>query len=215
VAESVCPAEHGALCKLVESTTSNEWLARASDWLIAKPLSILALVAIALVVRWLVHRAIDKLTTRAANGAVPAIVMRGRIPQILIEQSADAAERRQQRASTMGSLLKSIATGVVSVIVIFMAISQLGYDIAPLIASAGIVGVALGFGAQTLVKDFISGVFLTLEDQFGVGDVVNLGTATGTIEAVGLRVTRLRDSEGTVWYVRNGEILAVGNMSQQ
>src|SRR4028119_2441284 len=183
VAESVCPAEHGALCKLVENTTSNEWLARASDWLIAKPLSILALVLIAVVVRWLIHRAIDKLTARAANGAVPAVVMRGRIPQILVEQSADAAERRQQRASTMGSLLKSIASGVIAVIVIFMAISQLGYDIAPLIASAGIVGVALGFGAQTLVKDFISGVFLTLEDQFGVGDVVNLGTATGTIEA--------------------------------
>ena len=90
----------------------------------------------------------------------------------------------------------------------------MGYNIAPLIASAGILGVALGFGAQSLVKDFLSGIFMILEDQYGVGDVVNVGEATGTVEAVGLRVTRLRDVDGTVWYVRNGEILAVGNMSQ-
>jgi moderate conductance mechanosensitive channel len=95
-----------------------------------------------------------------------------------------------------------------------MAISELGYDIAPLIASAGILGVALGFGAQSLVKDFLSGIFMILEDQYGVGDVVNVGEASGTVEAVTLRVTRLRDVNGTVWYVRNGEILRVGNMSQ-
>jgi moderate conductance mechanosensitive channel len=115
----------------------------------------------------------------------------------------------------MGGLLKSITTGVIAVIVLFMIISELGYDIAPLIAGAGIIGVALGFGSQTLVKDFLSGIFMILEDQYGVGDVANLGVATGTIEAVGLRVTRLRDVDGTVWYVRNGEVLAVGNMSQQ
>jgi small conductance mechanosensitive channel len=95
-----------------------------------------------------------------------------------------------------------------------MVISEIGYDVAPLIASAGIIGVALGFGAQTLVKDFISGIFMILEDQYGVGDVIDLGEATGTVEGVGLRVTRLRDVNGTVWYVRNGEVLRVGNMSQ-
>jgi small conductance mechanosensitive channel len=95
-----------------------------------------------------------------------------------------------------------------------MVISQLGYDIAPLIASAGIIGVALGFGAQGLVKDFLLGIFMILEDQYGVGDSIDLGEASGTVEAVGLRVTRLRDVNGTVWYVRNGEVLRVGNMSQ-
>ncbi len=213
VAVSVCPPD-GDLCRLVEDTTSNEWLARASNWLIAKPLSIVALLLIGVIVRWLVHRAVDKITTRATEGAIPA-VMRARVSQLFLEDSAAAAERRQQRATTMAGLLKSIATGVIAAIVIFMVVAQLGYNIAPLIASAGVVGVALGFGAQSLVKDFLSGIFLILEDQYGVGDIVNLGAASGTIEAVGLRVTRLRDVDGTVWYVRNGEILAVGNMSQE
>jgi Mechanosensitive ion channel len=135
--------------------------------------------------------------------------------QLFLERHAVVAERRQQRATTMGGLLKSIATGVIASIVVFMTVAQLGYNIAPLIASAGIVGVALGFGAQSLVKDFLSGICIILEDQFGVGDIVKVGAAAGTIEAVGLRVTRLRDVDGTVWYVRNGEILAVGNMSQE
>ena len=214
MADPVCPTDHGELCRLVYESTGNAWVAKASNWLIAKPLSILALVVIGIVIRWLLHRAIDKITRRAASGAVSGLLSRSRVPQLFLEHTTVAAERRQQRAETMGSLLKSITTGVVAAIVIFMVIAQLGYNIAPLIASAGILGVAIGFGAQSLVKDFLSGIFLILEDQYGVGDIVNVGAATGTIEAVGLRVTRLRDVDGTVWYVRNGEILAVGNMSQ-
>src|SRR6187200_2366728 len=122
--------------------------------------------------------------------------------------------RRVQRAQTMGSLLKSIVSGVVVAVAATMMLSELGVDIAPIVASAGIIGVALGFGSQTLVKDFLSGIFMIFEDQYGVGDVVDLGEASGTVEAVSLRVTRLRDVNGTVWYVRNGEILRVGNMSQ-
>ncbi len=95
-----------------------------------------------------------------------------------------------------------------------MMLSEVGVDIAPIIASAGIIGIALGFGAQSLVKDFLSGVFMILEDQFGVGDIIDIGEATGTVEAVSLRVTRLRDINGTVWYVPNGEIMRVGNQSQ-
>jgi small conductance mechanosensitive channel len=114
----------------------------------------------------------------------------------------------------MGSLLQSISTGVIFTIALMMVLSEIGMNIAPLIASAGIIGVALGFGAQSLVKDFLSGIFMIFEDQYGVGDSVNLGDVSGTIESVGLRVTRLRDVDGTVWYVRNGEILKVGNQSQ-
>jgi small conductance mechanosensitive channel len=95
-----------------------------------------------------------------------------------------------------------------------MVLSELRVNVGPLIAGAGIVGVALGFGAQSLVSDFLSGLFMLFEDQYGVGDVVDVGDATGTVEAVTLRVTRLRDVNGTVWYVRNGEIMRVGNMSQ-
>ncbi len=211
---SVCPSEEDDLCQLVEEVTGNRWLAQASDWLIARPLSILTLIVFALVVRWLLHRMIDRIAARAGEGTVPGVIARGRMPQMFLERRPAVAQRRQQRAATMGGMLKSIATGVVFTVMVFMVVSELGYDIAPLIASAGIIGVALGFGSQSLVKDFLSGVFLILEDQYGVGDVVDAGSATGEIEAVGLRVTRLRDVNGTVWYVRNGEILAVGNMSQ-
>ena len=115
----------------------------------------------------------------------------------------------------MGTLLKSITSGVIVAVIFTMMLSALGLDIGPMLASAGILGVALGFGSQTLVKDFLSGIFMIFEDQYGVGDVVNLGDGlTGTVEAVSLRVTRLRDTNGTVWYVRNGELLRVGNMSQ-
>jgi small conductance mechanosensitive channel len=99
-------------------------------------------------------------------------------------------------------------------VLVIMVLAELGYNIAPILAGAGVLGVAVGFGSQSLVKDFLSGVFMLVEDQYGVGDVVDLGSATGTVEAVSLRVTRLRDVDGTVWYVRNGEILRVGNMSQ-
>jgi small conductance mechanosensitive channel len=214
VATEACPNENDDLCRYVEDVTGSDWLARASDWLIATPAAILTLILIGALVRWLVHRAIDRLTLRASEATVPGVLARGKVPQMFLEYSAAAAERRQQRAQTMGSLLKSISTGVIASIVVFMVVAQLGYNIAPLIASAGIIGVALGFGAQSLVKDFLSGIFMILEDQYGVGDVIDLQTASGTVEAVGLRVTRLRDVNGTVWYVRNGEILAVGNMSQ-
>jgi len=213
VASTPC-ASGDDLCDFVERTTGRDWLATASNWLIAKPAAILLLLVIGLIVRWVVHRLINRVTSRAARGAIPPAFARGKVPQAFLEHSAIAAERRQQRAETMGSLLRSITTGVVAAIVVFMVIAELGYNIAPLIASAGILGVALGFGAQSLVKDFLSGIFMILEDQYGVGDVIDVGAATGTVEAVSLRVTRLRDVNGTVWYVRNGEMLAVGNQSQ-
>jgi moderate conductance mechanosensitive channel len=125
-----------------------------------------------------------------------------------------ATTRRAQRSKTIGDLFKSIVTGVLVGIIGTMMLSEVGVDIAPIIASAGIIGIALGFGAQSLVKDFLSGVFMIVEDQYGVGDVIDVGEAIGTVEAVTLRVTRLRDLNGTVWYVPNGEILRVGNMSQ-
>ena len=96
-----------------------------------------------------------------------------------------------------------------------MILPILGINITPIIASAGVVGIALAFGAQTLVRDYISGIFLILEDQYGVGDEIVIGTVTGTVEEVLLRTTRLRDAEGTLWHFRNGEILSVGNRSQK
>jgi len=125
-----------------------------------------------------------------------------------------AAARRAQRAQTMGSALSSGATFLVGALVIVIALGLLHVDVGPLLASAGVVGVALGFGAQTLVKDFLAGISMLAEDQFGVGDVVDVGEASGVVEQVGLRVTQIRSLNGTLWYVRNGEILRVGNMTQ-
>jgi small-conductance mechanosensitive channel len=186
----------------------------AYGWFVAAPASILLIVVLGLFFRWFVCRSIDRLVSRAIKGTVPGIIANSKAGEFLADLRPGSNERRKQRAETMGSLLKSITTGLTLAIVIVMVLAKLGQPIAPIIASAGILGIAFGFGAQNLVKDFLSGIFMILEDQYGVGDAVDLGEATGTVEAVGLRVTRLRDVNGTVWYVRNGEILRVGNQSQ-
>ena len=208
----------GTLCTWVYDQTGNQTAANVTDWVVGKPSALVGLILIGLLVRWLLHRVIDRIVSRAEHGVLPDRLSRaiagGRMAAALNLRDDPGYTRRVQRAATMGSLLKSIVSGVVFAVIALMFISELGYDIAPLIASAGILGVALGFGSQTLVKDFLSGIFMIFEDQYGVGDVVDLGEASGTVEAVSLRVTRLRDVNGTVWYVRNGEILRVGNMSQ-
>ena len=111
-------------------------------------------------------------------------------------------------------MLRSVASFVIFGMAFVTVLDKLGIPIGPLLASAGVAGVALGFGAQSLVRDFLSGIFMILEDQYGVGDLIDTGEAVGTVEEVSLRVTRLRDGSGVVWYVRNGEILRVGNHSQ-
>jgi small conductance mechanosensitive channel len=190
---------------------SNEWW---GDVLLGNPLKLAALLVLAVVVRYLVHRMIDRLVMRAAQTEPPERLLGSRrAARVVLGGTGIYSERRALRATTLGSLLKSIVTAVIGVIVVVMALDILGYPIGPLLASAGIAGVALGFGAQNLVKDFLSGIFMLLEDQYGVGDVIDMGEATGTVEAVGLRVTRLRSVDGTVWYVRNGEVVRVGNSS--
>ncbi|EON24886.1 MULTISPECIES: mechanosensitive ion channel family protein [Nocardioides] len=211
-------AEDEAICDWVYTETGNQGLATISDWFVGVPLALLGLALLGLAVRWVLHRLIDRLVKRAESGMLTGHVGRlsfgQRMNAALARAEAAGASRRVQRAQTIGSLLKSIVTGVVIAVIVTMMLSELGANIGPVIASAGIIGVALGFGAQSLVKDFLSGIFMIFEDQYGVGDVVDLGEASGTVEAVSLRVTRLRDVNGTVWYVRNGEIIRVGNMSQ-
>ncbi|WP_460797652.1 mechanosensitive ion channel family protein [Nocardioides pacificus] len=197
--------------------TGNETASQTAEILLGKPTAILGLIIFGLLARWVLHRLIDRVVARAEDGVLPSRVSRmslGHTPLTQGLSTAPTSQRRVQRTRTMGSLLKSILTGVVFAITAVMVMAEVGVNITPIIASAGILGLALGFGAQTLVKDFLSGIFMIFEDQYGVGDVVDVGEASGTVEAVGLRVTRLRDINGTVWYVRNGEILRVGNMSQ-
>jgi small-conductance mechanosensitive channel len=203
------------LCQKVYDWFGLDWLAENADALIAKPAKILLIVALAAVVRLMLHRGIRRLTDRTATGAVPTILrpLRNRA-----HTSSAAVQhitaRRTQRAEAIGSVLRSFASIVVLGIAVVLVLGELGINLAPIVASAGVVGVALGFGAQNLIKDFIAGIGIILEDQYGVGDVVDLGEASGTVEGVGLRITRLRDVNGVVWYVRNGEVLRVGNKSQ-
>lgn len=123
-------------------------------------------------------------------------------------------ERRVQRAETIGSLLNSVVGVLVVVITSMYVLQNLDINIAPLLTSVGILGVAIGFGAQQLIRDFLAGIFITIEDQYGIGDVIETSEVVGVVESVGLRITRVRAYDGAVWYLRNGEILRVGNRSQ-
>jgi small conductance mechanosensitive channel len=131
-----------------------------------------------------------------------------------LSDTGELSIRSEQRIESLASVLRSGASFVIWLIAAFLVLGQLGVDLGPLLAGAGVIGVALGFGSQSLVRDFLSGMFILIEDQFGVGDIVDLGEATGTVTAVSLRTTRLRGVDGTVWHVPNGEIQRVGNKSQ-
>ena len=208
-AEDACNAG-SLICTSFRDWTGNTRVGLWAQTLLGTPLRIVTIVVLGLVLRFVLHRLVERVTDKVASGEAAL----GRLASASAIISPVASARRQQRARTTASVLKSLTTAVVMSVVALMVLSAIGIPIAPVLASAGIVGVALGFGSQALVKDFLSGLFMFVEDQYGVGDVVDLGEASGVVEAVGLRVTRLRDTDGAVWYVRNGEVLRVGNRSQ-
>ncbi|MDN5917685.1 MAG: mechanosensitive ion channel family protein [Pseudonocardia sp.] len=208
-----CAADAGSWCSTFYRYTHNDFLSRSADTIMDKTITIAFVVIVAFFVRWLAHRAISRLVEGATSGSMTKLL--GRAPKRLRAAASPlVTQRRTQRALTIGSVLRSITSAVVLLVAAVMVLAEFGVALAPILASAGVVGVAIGFGAQNLVRDFLSGMFMLLEDQYGVGDIVDLGEANGTVEAVGLRITTVRDIKGTVWYVRNGEILRVGNHSQ-
>ncbi|AXK35152.1 mechanosensitive ion channel family protein [Streptomyces armeniacus] len=173
-------------------------------------LRILLVMSVAVVLRFLVRRTITKFLKRmnrnaAAEASGNALRGRGLLVNV---------ERRRQRSEAIGSVLRSVATMVIMGTAALIVLSMLGINLAPLLASAGVAGVALGFGARNLVTDVLTGTFMLLEDQYGVGDRIDAGEATGEVLEINLRVTKLRGDDGEVWYVRNGEIRRVGNLSQ-
>jgi small-conductance mechanosensitive channel len=187
----------------------------ARDWLVGIPLQILIIIIVALIAQVILNGSIRRIVKRATEKAkherlatMRKVTRTAELSDVLMNQ------RTEQRAAAIGTLLRSVVAITVWVIAGLMILPLLGINVAPLLASAGVVGVALGFGAQTLVKDYLSGIFIIAEDQYGVGDMVDLGGAIGTVEEVALRCTQLRDPSGVVWYVRNGEILRVANRSQ-
>ncbi|MFG2979905.1 mechanosensitive ion channel family protein [Streptomyces sp. NPDC048258] len=170
-------------------------------------LRILLIVVIAAALRSVVRKALTKLINRMNTSAeaVEGTALGG----LLVN-----AERRRQRSEAIGSVLRSVASFVILGTAALMVLAALKIDLAPLLASAGVAGVAIGFGARNLVTDFLSGVFMIMEDQYGVGDTIDAGVASGEVIEVGLRVTKLRGDNGEIWYVRNGEIKRIGNLSQ-
>nr|WP_206442341.1 mechanosensitive ion channel family protein [Streptomyces boncukensis] len=178
-----------------------------ADWL-AAGLRLVLILVVAVVLRAIIRRAISKLITRMnrrAEVADSGNALRG----LLV-----TSERRRQRSEAIGSVLRSVASFIILGTAALTVLSGLGINLAPLLASAGVAGVAIGFGARNLVTDVLTGMFMLLEDQYGVGDQIDVGEASGTVLEIGLRVTTLRGDAGEVWYIRNGEIKRVGNLSQ-
>lgn len=211
-----CGAAPGNVCRFVYEQTESVGLAKAGDWLTGTPLQVLFVVIGAWILNWLVRRVVKRFAQRIEGSEQSGRLkkMREKTPGVFLD-TGGINMRAAARAQTIGTVLRSLCSGLIWTFAFIYVLGALGLDLGPLLAGAGVAGVALGFGAQSLVRDFLSGTFMIIEDQYGVGDVIDVGEATGTVEQVTLRTTRLRDANGTVWHVPNGQILRVGNKSQQ
>jgi moderate conductance mechanosensitive channel len=204
---TACGQSPGIACRLVWDTTHSVRAAQLTTIYFAGPahlaLRVLFVILLAVILRLAASRTIGRIAARAAKDDTDGPERAGLL----------FGERRRQRATALASVLSSAATLTIFGITAVIIVGDLGLNLAPVLASAGVLGVALGFGAQTLVQDFLAGVFMLVEDQYGVGDVITVEGTTGTVEAVSLRVTRLRDVNGVVWHIRNGTIKKAGNES--
>jgi small-conductance mechanosensitive channel len=171
------------------------------NWFSGSPLRIVVIVVIALIAQRLGKRGIIKVMNRLAAAD-------------LVHGARYLVVRQKERAKTTGTVLSSTLNAVIWVIALGMILGEFGLNLGPLIASAGIIGIAIGLGAQTIVRDVLAGLFMLIEDQYGVGDRIDVLEISGTVERVALRITTVRDDENILWYLRNGEIMKVGNRSQ-
>lgn len=221
--KDVCGEAPTFICRQVLEATGSRWQAEAADVLLAKPFRIALILLLAWIVTGFLGRAIHRFARSLAGQQQPVRVIKRHIKKAPLTdflpsgvlEAGDPSIRAAARAETLASVLRSISSFAVWTIAGITILGELGINLGPLVAGAGVAGVALGFGAQSLVRDFLAGLFILIEDQYGVGDIIDVGPASGTVEAVSLRSTRLRDVEGTVWHVPNGLIERVGNMSQQ
>jgi small-conductance mechanosensitive channel len=233
-AADVCDGGNDFICDWAYDVTGSEAVAEALDWAVERPLKVITILGVAWLLNRLVRRAIDRAESRMVRDREKKLrerqeelrerqeeeVQDGRFNSLELKarqkglELTQATEQAKQRAQTLGSILRSTATAVIYTIAILMSLGEFDINLGPLIAGAGIAGIALGFGAQSIVKDFLSGFFMLAEDQYSVGDIVDVGEASGAVEAISLRTTQLRDVNGTLWIVPNGEIRRVANKSQ-
>jgi len=204
VAESC--ADLGPLCDQLVQWTGNEALSSTVAWFLGTPVKAIIIAIVALALNRLVRRAIRRLMNRLGSASDDTA---GRL------LSDRSRERAEQRAETIGSLLRSLSTGLIYGIAALMILDLIGISLVPIIASAGVLGLAIGFGAQSVVEDFLRGLFMLGEDQFGVGDRVDVGSVNGYIERVTLRTTIIKDPDGTVWHIPNSQINYVANETQE
>jgi len=213
-----CGNSPGIACRLAWDVTHSPTATQVVKVYLAGPVSqagrIAFVLILALFARAVINRLIKKVTERAATATL-AVTPNGRAHQreaAAVEMAG--TERREQRALALGSILRSAVSVIVFGIAALTILSILGFNLAPVLASTAVLGVALGFGAQNLVRDYLAGLLMLVEDHYGVGDTINAGVATGTVEAMSLLTTTLRDVNGVVWHIRNGTIDSVGNESQ-
>lgn len=214
---AACGADPAWGCRHVYDWTGSSWLATTVEWVLAKPITILLIVLaasiVSRVVRWFITRLLRRLMAAADGGSVSRL---GRRTSSVLLSAGDDSLRNTARVETLTAVFRSLATALVWFVALVAIFDVLGVSLGPILATAGILGVALGFGTQQMVRDFIAGFFIVTEDQLGVGDTVDLGGgAKGVVERVSLRATHLRDVEGTVWHVPNGQITRVANRSQE
>ena len=207
-----CGAEPGSLCEWVYDQTGNQTLAKLSDWLVGTPLTVLCIVLGAWILAHLARRYLGRVV-RGVMVRHDSLPVR-QLSRVGIGDADEVDPRLEARAASISGVVGSTAGVIIWVIALITVLGELGIDLGPLIAGAGIAGVALGFGAQSIVKDFLAGLFVLIEDQYGIGDSVDLGEASGTVQQITLRTTVLRAQDGTVWHVPNGEVMRVGNKSQ-
>lgn len=205
----------GAPDVLLAGNPVGDWFGDRAGVFVSGLIHVVIVLLVAFVLRAIVGRVIEQLIKRMLSSRERLNSAKTKATSRIV-QSAETPrnERQAQRAETITSVLKSVATFVILGVAFVTILSQIGINIGPILASAGVVGLAIGFGAQSLVQDFLSGIFMMTEDQYGVGDVVDVGDAVGTVETVTLRVTKIRDLNGGLWHVRNGEIMRVCNMNQ-
>ncbi len=227
-AADVCGESPDFICDWVFDVTGNERLAEAVDWIVERPLKVILILLVAYLLNRLVRRVIKRSVTRMVTDREEKLRRReadevgdGRFATLqhkAVEKArrlGQGTERAKKHAETVGTVLRSVATAIIFGVAILISLSELDISLGPLLAGAGVAGIALGFGAQTIVRDFLAGIFMMIEDQYSVGDFVELGDAVGVVEEISLRTTRIRDVEGTVWYFPNGEIHRVANKSQR
>lgn len=203
------------VCIRIFEWTDNETLAGLSEWFIDRPFRVVVIVVLAWFLNRFARRAIgvlsESIRSTPSHPRLRALRPLGPGAQVMNKNETD---RAPMRAEAIESVLKSLVTATLSVIALLLVLGEFNINLAPLIAGAGIVGIAIGFGAQSIVADFLAGMFMLVEDQYGIGDVIEIGDVSGEVENISLRTTKLRDISGTVWHIPNGEIKRVGNHSQ-